>query len=85
MADEASAQASSDPLPQGEGARFLTAEDKASRKRRYYTERDATKIYLFDQHTRWRELMSELELKTDKELAAVLLDQYMSRKNQLFR
>ena len=85
MADEASAQASSGPLPQGEEARFVTAEDKAARKRRYYTERDATKIYLFNQHTRWRELMNELKLKTDKELAAVLLDNYMSRKNQLFR
>ena len=83
MADEASTQASSGPLPQGEEACFVTAEDKAARKRRYYTERDATKIYLFNQHTRWREMMSELEL--NKELAVVLLDNYMSRKNQLFR
>ena len=70
---------------ESEDARFATAEDKAARKKRYYAERDATKINLLNQHTRWRELMNELELKSDKELAAVLLDNYMSRKNQHFR
>ncbi|CAB4021924.1 Hypothetical predicted protein, partial [Paramuricea clavata] len=83
MADETSTQASSS-LPQGLEARIVTSEDKVAKKKRYYAERDASKIYLFDQHVRWRELMNELALKSDKELAAVLLDNYMSRKNQHF-
>ena len=74
MADQGSTQVSSGSLPQSDDARFATAEDKAARKKRHNAERDATKIYLFNQHTRWRELMNELELKSDKELAAVLLD-----------
>ncbi|CAB4023038.1 Hypothetical predicted protein [Paramuricea clavata] len=81
MVDETSTQASSS-LPQGKEARIVNSEDKVAKKKRYYTERDASKIYLFDQHVRWRELMNKLALKSDKELAAVLLDNYMSRKNQ---
>lgn len=87
MADESGMQASSS-LQQGEEpeeARAFTAEGKAGKRRAYYAERDASKIYLFEQLTRWRELRTELALKSDKELAAVLLDTYMSRKNQQYR
>ena len=50
MTDETSTQASS--LPQGEEARIATAKDKAAKRKRYYAERDATKIYFFNQHVR---------------------------------
>jgi hypothetical protein len=62
MADESGMQASSS-LQQGEEpeeARVFTGEDKAAKRRAYYAERDASKIYLFEQLARWRELRTEL-------------------------
>ncbi len=63
----------------------MTAEVKAARKRQYYIKRDASKVYLLDQHTRWRSLMDKLSLTSDKELASVLLDNYMAHKGRHFR
>ena len=54
MADESGMQGSSS-LQQGEKpeeARVFTAEDKAGKRRAYYAERDASKIYLFEQLAR---------------------------------
>ena len=75
MADESGMQGSSS-LSHEEEARIVTSEDKTARRKRYYAERDATKVYLFDQYVyaRWRELRNELGLKSAKELAAALLD-----------
>ena len=87
MADESSERASSEASSSfpSEEAHVVGVEDKAAKKKRYYAERDATKIYLFEQHTRWRTLMGELKLKTDRELASVLLDCYLSSKERNFR
>ena len=49
---------------------------KETRRKPYYARRDATKIYLFEHFERWRTLLIELGLKTDKELAAALLDNF---------
>ena len=42
-------------------------------------------VLLGEQHKRWRDLLQELSLKSDKELAAILLDEYMARKERHFR
>ena len=84
MADSSGARTSSS-LPQGNEARIASEEEKAARKKQYYAERNASRIYLLDEHTRWQSLMDELSLKSDKELASVLLDNYMAHKRRHFR
>ena len=64
-----------------EEVHVVNVEDKAAKRKRYYAERNGTKIYLYDQCTRWRTLKEEMTLKTDKELASVLLDFYLSSKD----
>ena len=86
MADDSGEQVSSEAsssFPR-EQAHVLSVEDKATKKKRYYAERDATKVYLFDQHARWRTLREQMALKTDKELATILLDCYLSPKERNF-
>ncbi len=51
MVDDSGSQLSTS-LQQGEEIQFVTAEVKAARKRQYYVKRDASKVYLLDQHTR---------------------------------
>ena len=83
MADEGSACAASSL--QIEEAKVVLREDVKSKKKRYSAERNATRIYLYDQFNRWRDLKEELSLKMDKELAAVLLDNYANQKGRRFR
>ena len=66
-------------------AQLASDEDVTARRKQRRSERDATRIYLHEQHQRWRDLIQELSLKTDKELAAMLLDKYMVRKERHFR
>jgi hypothetical protein len=72
-------------MADGSGSQQDKAKDKAARKKQYYAERTASRIYLLDEHTRWRSFMDELSLKSDKELASVLLDNYMAHKGRHFR
>ena len=51
---------------------------KGSRKE-YYAARDASKIYLHGVFPRWREFKEEHKIKTDKDVAEVLLDAYYSK------
>ena len=87
MADERSASvsassASSLPL---EVARLASDEDVTARRKQQRSEREGTRIYSGDQHKRRRDLLQELSLKSDKELAAIFLDEYMARKERHFR
>ena len=66
------------------GETLRAGQGEKSRKQ-YYKERDATRIYLFEQYQKWRALKEELKLKMDKELAAVLLEFYIVHKKQVFR
>ena len=59
--------------------------EKSVSRKQYYKERDATRIYLFEQYQKWRALKEELKLKMDKELAAVLLEFYIGSKKCIFR
>ena len=78
MADERQEAGSSGP-------RLLSEEEKTARRKRYYAERDSSKIYLFDQHARWWELKEEVNAKADKDLATILLDHFISSKTRNFR
>lgn len=48
---------------------------KAARKE-YYSRRDATKVYLFENFARWREFMEEKKVNSDSQVAEILLDFY---------
>ena len=78
MADERQEASSSGP-------RSLSEEEKTARRKCYYAERDSSKIYLFDQHARWRNLKEEVNAKADKDLTTILLDHFMSRKTRNLR
>ena len=65
--------------------KVVSREDVKSKKKWYSAERNATRIYLYDQFNRWQDLKEELSLKMDKELAAVLLDNYTNQKGCCFR
>ena len=87
MADKRSTSvgSSSASLPALEEiARLASDEDVTARRKQRRSERDATRIYLYEQHKRWHDLMQELSLKTDKELAAMLLDEDMACKERRF-
>ena len=87
IADERSASVSSSSassLPL-EVARLASDEDVTARRKQQHSQREATRIYSGDQHKRWRDLLQELSLKSEKELAAILLDEYMARKERHFR
>ena len=80
MADKASEEASATSEARSSFSvaepRLATEDDKAAKRKRYYSERDSSKVYLYDQYARWRTLRDEMKLKGDKELAALLLDFY---------
>ena len=83
MADEPSeciSVASSSSL--GKGSRLISVQYKAAKRKRYYAERDTTKVYLYEQYAGWRDLKAEMALKTDKELTKELLDIYLSSKER---
>ena len=50
----------------------------ASRKE-YIAYRDASKVYSFDCFARWRALKEERNLMTDRDVANLLLDEYVAR------
>ena len=60
---------------QSSGNERPSLENKA---KEYLKRRDATKICLYEQFTRWRELKEQIQVKTDKEVAAFLLNKHYS-------
>lgn len=77
MADEEGARASGSSVEPGDFS-YPTDEDKKAKRKKYLAERDATKIYLYEQFERWRQLKEQVNAKTDKAVAALLLDNYFS-------
>ena len=51
---------------------------KGADRKEYYANRDASKIYLFDLFPRWKALKDEKNLRSDKDVAQLLLDAYES-------
>ena len=50
--------------------------EKKKKRKAYLARRDATKIYLFDTFERWRVLKESKNLKSDKDVAEMLLESY---------
>ena len=50
--------------------------EKKKKRKAYLARRDATKIYLFDTFERWRALKESKNLKSDKDVAEMLLESY---------
>ncbi|CAB4043855.1 Hypothetical predicted protein [Paramuricea clavata] len=48
-------------------------------RKEYYANRDSSKIYLFDCFPRWRAFKEQHNLRTDKDVANMLLDGYVTR------
>ena len=48
-------------------------------QKEYVADRDASKVYLFDCFARWRALKKERNLMTDRDVANMLLEKYMTR------
>ena len=79
MADSSEASSSS-------ASGTVVSSDLAAKRRKKYTvERDKTKVSLFEHFEIWRDLRKKLNLKTDKELAGVLLENYFGKDNALKR
>ena len=68
-----------------ENISYPTDEDRKSKRRKYFSERDATKVYLHDQINRWRQLKEQVDVKTDKEVAALLLDHFLHKTDSQFK
>lgn len=75
MADSSEASSSS-----ASGA-VVSSDLAAKRRKKYTAERDKTKVSLFEHFQIWRDLRKKLNLKTDKELAGVLLENYFGKDN----
>ena len=60
---------------------LVTNDYRKARRKKYFAERDASKIYLFsEQFERWQKLKKELGIDTNKDLAALLIDTYYTNK-----
>lgn len=54
----------------------LSESEKKKQRRAYLARRDATKVYLFDVFERWTALKQSKNLKSDKDVAEMLLEFY---------
>jgi hypothetical protein len=55
---------------------------KERRIKAYETKRSKSRIYLYEQFATWRQLKEELNLVSDEQLAAILLNDYFSRRRR---
>ena len=85
MADDNAVASASGSSIQSEEARFVTLEDKAASRKRYEQQRNANRVSLMGEYGRWRNLKNELLVKSDNELASILLNHYISHKDRRFR
>ena len=65
---------------QSSGNERQSLENKA---KEYLKRRDATKICLYEQFTRWCELKEQLQVKTNKEVAAFLLNKHYNSTKEM--
>ena len=52
-------------------------------RKQYYANRDASKVYLFGAFARWRAFKEALNLRSDMDVANMLLDAYYGDMNKL--
>ncbi|XP_028402614.1 uncharacterized protein LOC114525455 [Dendronephthya gigantea] len=50
----------------------------SSSRKEYYASRDASKVYLLGPFPRWRAFKEQHKLRTDKDVADMLLDSYLA-------
>ncbi|XP_028418257.1 uncharacterized protein LOC114543497 isoform X2 [Dendronephthya gigantea] len=50
----------------------------SSSRKEYYASRDASKVYLLGSFPRWRAFKEQHKLRTDKDVADMLLDSYLA-------
>ena len=55
---------------------------KKERRKAYETKRSKSRIYLYEQFAHWRQLKEELNLASNDQLTAVLLNDYFSRRDR---
>jgi hypothetical protein len=55
---------------------------KKERRKAYETKRSKSRIYLYEQFAPWRQLKEELNLASDEQLAAVLLNDYFYQRDR---
>ncbi|CAB3989580.1 Hypothetical predicted protein [Paramuricea clavata] len=52
---------------------------KGASRKEYFANRDASKVYLLDIFPRWKEFKKERNIRSDKDVAEMLLDAYQSQ------
>ena len=81
MDDEGASASGSNVSSETQGFSLVTSEYQKAKRKKYFAERNATKISLYsEQFERWQKLKMELEIKADKDLVALLIDQYYANK-----
>ena len=81
MDDEGASTSGSNVSSKIQGFSLVTSEYQKAKREKYFAERNATKISLYsEQFERWQKLKMELEIKADKDLVALLIDQYYANK-----
>ncbi|CAB4027119.1 Hypothetical predicted protein [Paramuricea clavata] len=53
--------------------------NKGASRKEYFANRDASKVYLFYIFPRWKEFKKERNIRSDKDVAEMLLDAYQSQ------
>ena len=61
-----------------ENVKVVTSLIATKKRKAYDVERGKTRVYLYDQMERWRELKEQLHVDSDKNVAEVLLNTYFS-------
>ena len=68
-----------------QGASTCKQETSKQASKEYDSKRDKSKVYLFDVHERWKAFKEERGCETDKDVAELLLDEFISRSNKTTR
>ena len=62
----------------------LSASLKMEKRKAYIARRDASKVYLYDVFERWRAFKESKGIKSDKDVAEMLLESYQTQENRLW-
>ena len=62
----------------------LSASLKTEKRKAYIARRDASKVYLYDVFGRWRAFKESKGIKSDKDVAEMLLESYQTQENRLW-
>jgi hypothetical protein len=57
---------------------------RKEKRKAYLASRDASKVYLFDVFERWRAFKESKNIKSDKDVAEMLLEFYQAQQDRLW-